>query len=420
MSETNEGGMPAVKESEEALLCCLMRYPQEFTGLLAAEGVDAACFYIHGRTHEQITAYIKDNPDLNEIETVHFWQFLEMNGTLGRLGGPSMIADITSRGPMENHWRKYAEQVKEMKARRMALAAGKRITEALDSSEAIVATREALDALVTAVGSKNKAKDAKSTGNEFITRWIHDYETGDIPGKSSGFQEIDAISGGMRAGEMWVIGGQSTRGKSVVMMQVASEFMRRGDKVAIYSLEMMAHEVTGRIVCVLGNIHYGAITQPRTANKNDRAGITRGVEEYKTTNVWIDDTGGQTLDWIEAESQRISDLNDGLDLIVIDYLQLVHTVFQKGVNREQEIAKISKGLKQLAKRIKCPVLTGTQLNEQGRARESKAIEQDADALLYIGEDGIKICKMRNGKRDAVIPLFLHGDQQKFLGYPPKP
>ena len=100
-------------------------------------------------------------------------------------------------------------------------------------------------------------------------------------------------------------------------------------------------------------------------------------------------------------------------------MQIVKGERQRGETREQEVARISMAGKQMAKKFGVPVLSASQLNGAGEVRESKALEQDADTLLFIADDGVKIGKMRNGKRDSNLRLFLHGDQQKFLDYQPQ-
>lgn len=122
---------------------------------------------------------------------------------------------------------------------------------------------------------------------------------------------------------------------------------------------------------------------------------------------------------IEAECQRIKDITGELDLIVIDYMQIVKGEKLRGETREQEVARISMAGKQMAKKFGVPVLSASQLNGAGEVRESKSLEQDADTLLFIADDGVKVGKMRNGKRDQILRLFLHGDSQKFLNYQPK-
>jgi replicative DNA helicase len=142
------------------------------------------------------------------------------------------------------------------------------------------------------------------------------------------------------------------------------------------------------------------------------------MDEITESKVWIDDTPNQTMAHIEAECQRILDITGELDLIVIDYMQIVKGETRRGESREQEVARISMAGKQMAKKFGVPVLSASQLNAAGEVRESKSLEQDADTLLFIGDDGVKIGKMRNGKRDAILPLYLHGDVQKFLTYKP--
>lgn len=124
-----------------------------------------------------------------------------------------------------------------------------------------------------------------------------------------------------------------------------------------------------------------------------------------------------TLEDIESECQRIKDVTGGLDLIVIDYLQIVKGERHRGESREQEVARISMGAKQMAKRFSVPVVTASQLNSTGETRESRSLENDADTLLFIADDGLKVGKMRNAKRNQVLKLFMHGSKQKFLPYP---
>lgn len=168
----------------------------------------------------------------------------------------------------------------------------------------------------------------------------------------------------------------------------------------------------------MANMDYGPITQPKTSNKHDKAAMARGIEELIAAKCWIDDSPSQTMAHIESECERIKDSTGNLDLIVIDYMQIVKGEKQRGETREQEVARISMTGKQMAKKFGVPVLSASQLNGMGEVRESKSLEQDADTLLFIADDGVKIGKMRNGKRDSIIKLFLHGDKQKFLNYLP--
>ena len=199
----------------------------------------------------------------------------------------------------------------------------------------------------------------------------------------------------------------------MLMLQIGAEFISRMETVAVFSLEMMDHEIIGRLVSVLGRVDYGTITQPRTAVKGDMQRIQRGVGQLIDSKLWIDSSAGQTIESIQTEAERIRDVSGSLSLVVVDYLQLIRGFRSKGETREEEIARVSGGLKQLAKRLGCPVISASQLNEQGQTRESRAIEQDADALLFIVDDGIKVGKLRNGQRNDLLPLYLDGAGQRF-------
>lgn len=418
--EHDPGGMPSAEIAEESILCCFMRYPQKYIARAASEGIDAECFYKLRPLHAEVLAYASAHPDHEEIDIELFVQSLELSGTLARVGGPAAIASLIMHGPTHHHWTPYCNQLREAKARRIALSASKAISGTLTSEEAIKAASDALDALKSAISSPSRSKSGEQSASEFIRQWKSEFEmAGDsIPGMPTGFTEIDDISGGMRAGELWIVCAKSTRGKSVMMLQIAAEAIRRGQTVAIFSLEMMAGVVTGRLISVIGAVDYGAITQPKTSNKHHRAGIKRGIDEITTSKVWIDDTPNQTMAHIEAECQRIKDITGELDLIVIDYMQIVKGEPRRGETREQEVARISMAGKQMAKKFGVPVLSASQLNGAGEVRESKSLEQDADTLLFIADDGVKVGKMRNGKRDSILRLFLHGDIQKFLNYQP--
>jgi replicative DNA helicase len=123
-----------------------------------------------------------------------------------------------------------------------------------------------------------------------------------------------------------------------------------------------------------------------------------------------------TIDTISGHCIRMQETN-GLDLVVIDYVQMVASPRIKGQSREQEVASISRACKQLAKRLKCPVLTATQLNEAGQSRESRAIEHDADNLFVIehkdNEVNVQVWKCRNGIRGTIFPAVMDGLHQRF-------
>jgi replicative DNA helicase len=402
----------AILAEKSVVSCCLQS--ERLYRQAKAEGIDAECFH-HPQTKtvfETIPTMVRDSN--GEIDLPTLVHVMQDRGSLDRAGGPGEVYSVYGFAPSPAAWTQWVEMLREMKARRFAIQAAQKLADAVDSADAIQEAKTTLETLTKAISGARRAIPAKQAANDFLDRYKSDREHGDLPGASTGIFPIDAVSGGMRPGEFWVIGGKPSRGKSVLMIQVAAEFVGRGDSVAVFSLEMMAHEIIGRLISVLGRVDYGSITQPKQGTKHDLQKMQTAIATLADSNLWVDCSAGQNLDTIQNESQRIKDVTGKLDLVVVDYLQLIRGGRQRNETREEEIARVSGGLKQLAKAMECPVISASQLNEAGQTRESRAIEQDADALLFIAEDGVKVGKLRNGKRDDVLPLVLDGKHQRFV------
>jgi replicative DNA helicase len=255
--------------------------------------------------------------------------------------------------------------------------------------------------------------NAKQACDEFIAHYIACYENGDIPGRSTGIGEIDAITGGMKPGELWVISGPSSSGKSVLMYQIESEFLGDNRVVLNFSAELMRHEIVGRLVTLRARVDYEAITKPKEVTKAEIAKVQSAITAMRDTRMWFDASAGQSLDSITSGTEQIRDIEGEIGLIIVDYIQIIRGIRNRGDSREQEVASISGGLKQLAKKMACPVIAGSQENDDGKTRESRAIEQDADVWLKITDGGLLLKKVRNGARDQTLPLALDGAAQRF-------
>lgn len=419
MSNIETSGMPSVIMAEKAVLSAFLHQPQRFIGRASAEGVDAECFYLRRPLYNVIAEAFRANPTIEEFELVSLCTQLQLDGVLERCGGPSEIADIYAYTYEQfGEWSIWCSQLREAKARRLGIMAATAMAEAETSEDALRTAKETVSAIERALAGKSKAKSGKEAVALFVAQWKADFQSEDlIPGMATGFEEVDEICGGMRDGQLWIVCAKSTRGKSVMMLQIAAHVLELGKTVAVFSAEMTTAEVVGRLVTVLGSVNYEAITQPKKSNKHDRSAMGRGVESVIQSKLWIDDTSGMTMEMIDNECQRIKDVTGHLDLIVIDYLQIVKGERHRGESREQEVARISMGAKQMAKKYGVPMVTASQLNATGETRESRSLENDADTLLFIADDGVKVGKMRNAKRNQVLKLYLHGSKQKFLNFP---
>jgi replicative DNA helicase len=404
--------LPSALLAERNVLSICLRDEKLYRRAIA-EGIDIECFHFPANRLLFRTCAEIPRDENGEIDLAHLVHFLIECGEIDNAGGPSEVYATHSYALSPAGWTQWLAMLREMKARRIAILDAHKLAETTDSDEAIARAARTLEKLRKAVTGTKRAKSAQDASQDFIERFERDHEAGDLPGFPTGISELNAISGGMRPGQLWTIGGKPSRGKSVLMLQIAADFVLRGQTVAVFSLEMMAHEIIGRLVSFCGRIDHGSITQPRQASKADLQRIKNAVANIAGSKLWIDDVSNQSIESIITEAERIRDMSGDIGLIVVDYLQLIRGHRNRGESREEEVARASGGLKQLAKAMQCPVLTGSQLNEQGQTRESRAIEQDSDCVLFIVDDGIKIGKMRNAQRDQVLSLTLDGAMQRF-------
>ena len=405
--------MPHAVMSEKYVLSCMLDHPAMFVPRSASDGIDLDAFHLPG--HRLMFEHMKgDFQKTGSLDLTLFVQMRNLDGSLPSMGGAAALSEIcTYAADGGGQWTAHAAILREQKAMRLKVLASGRLAEAQDSEEAIHEAKEAVAALQAAVAGPRRAFTGSQAAAQFSGKLQADHAAGIIPGQSCGIHMIDEISGGMRPGELWVVGSRPSRGKSVLLNQVGSAFVRRQEPIAIFSLEMMSHEVVGRMISNMGRVDFTGIMQPRKLSNHDLQSIHATVKTISSAPLWIDATAGQTIETITAEATRIRDSHGTLALVIVDYLQLIRGGRNRNETREEEVARVSGSLKQLAKALQCPVLSASQLNEQGQTRESRAIEQDADVVLFIVDEGIKIGKMRNGVRDSVLNLQLDGRFQRF-------
>jgi len=262
---------------------------------------------------------------------------------------------------------------------------------------------------------------------------------GDITGISTGYNEFDKLTAGLQPGDLVIIAGRPSMGKTTLAVNIA-ENAAIGSQVptAIFSMEMPAQQLAFRMISSLGRVDQ---THLRTGNfpDEDWSRINTAVQLMSEAPIYIDDTPGLSPGEIRARSRRLQ-REHGLGLIVVDYLQLMQVPGNKE-NRATEISEISRGLKSLAKELSCPVIALSQLNRSveqrtdkrpvmSDLRESGAIEQDADLILFIyreevynqdtprkGIADIAIAKQRNGPIGD-FPLTFVGRYTKFENWVP--
>ena len=271
----------------------------------------------------------------------------------------------------------------------------------------------ALEEMRLALAGPNGAVKADILFAEFSGELEEMRAMGEYPGLETGFPELDAISGGMRPGELWVVMGKPGKGKTALMLQIALNASGTSKPALGFSCEMMRTQLMARLCANVARMDLTTILQPGKWTEKDFRGIKRARDFMMQRQIWIDDTPKMTLAHVQAEAERVSDAEGGLALVFVDYVQILQTDFRKGESRQQQLGRISGGLKQLAKQLRCPVICGSQMNKDGEAREAADIEQDADVILKLADDGFFVSKMRNGQSGTALRLTLNGAIQRF-------
>jgi replicative DNA helicase len=373
---------------------------------------------------------------------------LESLGQLDQVGGLSYLGSLARDTPTTANIRAYADIVRERSVLRQLITAGNQIVGSALDPEGREA-REIVDEAERAVfeiaerGSRGKIgfRTVKSILPEVVNRIDELYHSdGSMTGIPTGFKKLDEMTSGLQPGDLIIIAGRPSMGKSTLAVNIAENAALGSNKsAAIFSMEMSAEALTLRMISSLGRINQSNLRSGRL-EEQDWPRIDSAMTQLSNAKIFIDETPGLTPTEIRARSRRLK-RERGLDLIVVDYLQLMQVAGTKE-NRATEISEISRSLKALAKELKVPVIALSQLNRgveqrvekkpvMSDLRESGALEQDADVILLIyreevydvnttrkGIADIIIAKQRNGPTGDVQLTFL-GQYTKFENYVPE-
>jgi replicative DNA helicase len=372
---------------------------------------------------------------------------LDNRSELESAGGLEYLASLANETPGAANARSYAKILRERSMLRALITAGNEISGAAFSSDGrtaaeIVDEAESLVFEIAESGSRGRSgfKALKQILPEAVDRIdvLHQSD-GDITGISSGYNEFDKLTAGLQGGDLIIVAGRPSMGKTTFAVNVA-ENAAIGAKVptAIFSMEMPSQQLAFRMISSLGRVDQ---THLRTGKfpDEDWSRINTAVQLMSEAPIFIDDTPGLSPTEIRARARRLQ-REHGLGLIVIDYLQLMAVPGSKE-NRATEISEISRSLKALAKELSVPVIALSQLNRSveqrtdkrpvmSDLRESGAIEQDADLIIFIyreevynqdtprkGIADISIAKQRNGPIGD-FPLTFVGRYTKFENWVP--
>lgn len=336
------------------------------------------------------------------VDVVTLSETLEHFGQDGETGGLSYLGMLANNTPSAANIKHYAEIVKERSMLRQLIALATQIT---DSAFSMLPTEEIAgiaERELTALMAKRR-----STGpvmiKEALQTFIVDLEERfsskkTFVGLPTHFTDIDERLSGLQPGDLIIVAGRPSMGKTSFAMNIAENVALHEDKaVLVFSMEMPTQQLINRSVSSVGKVRFERIRAGNTLQENDFTRITAAVGRLMESNFIIDDTGGLSPVEVAARSRQVA-RNHDLGLIVVDYLQLMKIHGYKE-NRTNEISEISRSLKALAKELNVPLIALSQLNRSlenrpnkrpvmSDLRESGAIEQDADVIMFIYRDEV--------------------------------
>jgi replicative DNA helicase len=205
----------------------------------------------------------------------------------------------------------------------------------------------------------------------------------------------------------------------MLMVQICNHFHREGKKVLFFSFESSSAKLITRMVSNRGNINGKTLLGKgdERLTEGDMIGIKKHTRDIKESGTLIIcDNYDLTLESMLGIATQLKEAGYDFDLIASDYLQLIGLASNEGLSREQQVSKVSRNHKKMAKEHNCAVISASQLNDHGAVRESRAIIQDADVLLKIDPDKgcIHLAKNRDGERGEEMPLYMLGQYQRFI------
>jgi replicative DNA helicase len=395
-------------------------------------------FYRH--EHKLIFAAISaliNNSKPADVITVY--EQLQNQGKAEGMGGLGYLNSLAQYVPSASNIRRYAEIVRERSILRKLVTASDEIaTNAFNPQGRPV--ERILDEAEQKIFNIGEEGSRMKQGFQSMDTLVVDLmdrvqemadNPNDITGVPTGFYDLDRMTSGLQAGDLVVLAARPSMGKTAFAINIAEHVaLNEGLPVAVFSMEMGAAQLAVRVVGSIGRIDQGHL---RTGKLTDEEWprLTDAIERLRTVSLHIDETAGLTSSELRANARRLARKCGKLGLIVVDYLQLMTgSSGGDGENRATELGEISRGLKMLAKELQCPVIALSQLNRgveqrtdkrpmMSDLRESGAIEQDADIIMFIYRDDyynkdskdpgiaeIIIGKQRNGPTGAVRLTFL--------------
>ncbi|HTZ16816.1 MAG TPA: replicative DNA helicase [Dissulfurispiraceae bacterium] len=386
-------------------------------------------------SHRRLYRAMLDLFDKNEpVDIVTVADYLKKSGDLDVVGGIAYLSTLADSVPTSANIRYHARIVREKALLRNLIRTATNITTRVyeDSSDAdeIVDNAERMIFEIAEQRTKTSFASMKDVIKDTFKMIEQLYDKKEaITGVPSGFKDLDELTSGFQPSDLVIVGGRPGMGKTAFALNVAQHTaMQMREPVAIFSLEMSKEQLVMRMLCSESMVD-SARVRKGFIGKEDWPKLTSAAGRLADAPIFIDDSSAMTVLEIRAKARRLKMEHGGIGLVVVDYLQLMRSRgnFER---REQEISEISRSLKALAKELRVPVIALSQLNRSVESRhekvptladlrESGAIEQDADVIIFLYRDevynknspnnrgtaDIHVAKQRNGPTGIVKLQF---------------
>jgi replicative DNA helicase len=445
--------LPHAVGPEKSLLSTMLQDPQEYIGLAVEEKLTAGHFYLP--QHATLFGFLIELFEAGvEVELVSLVQRLLDKGLLEKCGGAANLSELYTYAPSAGHFHHHLQLVKDKFVLRAIIrSSNEAVARAYETPDEVPELLDSVEQSILSIresAETNQGQTMKQTVEEVMRTFQMLISKEKLSmGIGTGFEELDRKSGGLKAGEMFVVAARPSMGKTSFMMNIVEHVcLDLGKPCMVFSCEMSSAQLVQRLLFARAKFAVSKLSRGYSPVKAELEKIRTASQQIISSKLFIDDTAGISINELRAKARR-KKRDENIEFIAIDYLQLMKSRTRQAENsREREIAEISAGVKALAKELSIPILILAQLNRgpEGRTgkslgvprmsdlRESGSIEQDADlvGLLYRskyyaendeerealeGKAELVLAKNRNGETGGV-PLTFIEDLMRFETGPP--
>lgn len=426
-------GQPHSQEAEEAVIGAVLINNEVYFDL--AQFLLADDFYIH-RLRFIWEAFISLHDKHVPIDVLTVSEELTNRSRLEEIGGQAYLVRILNSVPTTLHAQAYGKIIEATSIRRKLLEAAKNISiQAYNEKEVIETVMNEAEKAIFAVGERRIRHDVELISEVLSKYYDHVGELArrgeDIVGVPTGFTDLDKILGGMQPSDFLIAAGRPGMGKTALMLTIVNNAaVLHKKRVAVFSLEMSNEQVAQRLVAQQTGIDSQKLRTGKLTD-DDWPMFNEAISRLSETKIFLDDTPSLTPMQLRTKCRRLAS-EDGLDLIIVDYLQLMSSE-SRNDNRVQEVSHISRSLKQLARELNVPLVAAAQLSraveqrsdkepQLSDLRESGSLEQDADIVIFIYREEndptmanvthLKVAKHRNGPV-GMVDLIFRSNLTKF-------